>query len=303
MSRSDPLLMLADIAQVVSERPELDPILVQALYRHFLTTQRRDPTIQQSLAYIDRVTSSIDEDTLWRTLGLGPPRMGAPRAPTDPRRDRLKGTSSTPPTDATVPGEIWVGALPAAERAAFEAALREGRERVQGEREAQDASSREEFEHAVRTLPGGDRIPDLVRPITEGRPATGAEWVLLRELQEVAEREQRRQAVDQVRTAARPGVRPEDDALRPWGPQPPGQGQGEAERTRVPGRPGRPGWTVDTFREHWSEAVAATPQPLTFASVAANFRQLNVGPGTSHLGIDSEHLSDLHRKHGAPAFE
>ena len=149
--------------------------------------------------------------------------MGAPRAPTDPRRDRLKGADSVPPTVATAPGEIWVGALPAAERAAFKAALHEGRKRGQAEREAQDASSREEFEHAVRTLPDGDRIPDLVRPITEGRPATGAEWVLLRELQEVAEREQRRQAVDQVKGAAGPGVRPDRDASKPE-PQPPDEG-------------------------------------------------------------------------------
>ena len=80
-------------------------------------------------------------------------------------------------------------------------------------------------------------------------------------------------------------------------------GEASATRTRVPRRPGRPGWTDDTFREHWSEAIAATPQPRTFVSVALNFRPLNVRTGDEHFGIDSEHLSDLHREHGAPVFE
>jgi hypothetical protein len=82
-----------------------------------------------------------------------------------------------------------------------------------------------------------------------------------------------------------------------------GGGAVSAKRMRAPGQPGRPGWTEDTFLEHWMEAVAATPQPRTFASVAPNFRPLGVSIGTKHFGVTSEHLGDLHRKHGAPAFE
>lgn len=81
-----------------------------------------------------------------------------------------------------------------------------------------------------------------------------------------------------------------------------GAGAVPVRRIRTPGQPGRPGWTADIFLEHWIEAVAATPQPRTFASVAPNFRPLGVSPGTKHFGVTSEHLSDLHRKHGAPAF-
>lgn len=79
--------------------------------------------------------------------------------------------------------------------------------------------------------------------------------------------------------------------------------EAEAQLTRVRRGPGRPGWTDDTFREHWIEAIEATPQPRTFASVAANFRQLHVRAGDRHEGIEPEHLSRLHRKHGAPRFE
>jgi hypothetical protein len=73
MSRSDPLLLLADIVQVASERPHLDPVLVQMLYRHLVSTRRRHTTIQQARDYIDDLTSRLDEETLWRSLGLAPP--------------------------------------------------------------------------------------------------------------------------------------------------------------------------------------------------------------------------------------
>ena len=88
MSRSDPLLLLADIVQVASERPDLDPILVQVLYRHLVTTRRRHPTIQQARDYIDDLTSRLDEETLWRSLGLAPPRNVSSPVPLLPRRDR-----------------------------------------------------------------------------------------------------------------------------------------------------------------------------------------------------------------------
>lgn len=92
MSRSDPLLMLADIAQVASERPEVDETLVRAIYQHLVLTKGRQPTIQQARDYIDHLTSHVDEETIRRTLGLVPPRKREPRAPASARRGRPKGS-------------------------------------------------------------------------------------------------------------------------------------------------------------------------------------------------------------------
>ncbi len=92
MRRSDPLLMLADIAQVVSERPELDEAIVRGLYQHLALTRGRHPKVQHARDYIDRVTSRVDEDTLRRTLGLKPPRRRRSRAVEPPKRGRRKGS-------------------------------------------------------------------------------------------------------------------------------------------------------------------------------------------------------------------
>lgn len=92
MRRLDPLLMLADIAQVVSERPEIDEAIVRALYQHLAATRGRQPKIQRARDYIDRVTSRVDEDTLRRTLGLMAPRRRRSRVLAPPRRGRRKGS-------------------------------------------------------------------------------------------------------------------------------------------------------------------------------------------------------------------
>lgn len=92
MSRSDPLLMLADIVEVASERPELDRGMVQAIYQNYILTQGRQPTIEQARDYIDRLTSRLDEATLRQRLGLVAPRKRGPRAPGPPKRGRPKGS-------------------------------------------------------------------------------------------------------------------------------------------------------------------------------------------------------------------
>jgi hypothetical protein len=63
----------------------------------------------------------------------------------------------------------------------------------------------------------------------------------------------------------------------------------------APRGPGRPGWTHDSFLEHWREAVAATKPPLTLANIAANFKLLNDAPCA-----DERHLRKLYKKHGPP---
>lgn len=92
MRRSDPLLMLADIAQVVSERPEIDEAIIRALYQHFAATRGRQPKVERAREYIDRVTSRVDEDTLRRTLGLMAPRRRRSRVTVPPKRGRRTGS-------------------------------------------------------------------------------------------------------------------------------------------------------------------------------------------------------------------
>lgn len=73
MSRPDPLLMLADIARLASEHPDLDEALVRAVYQHQVLTTGRQATLRQARAYIGHLTSHLDEVTLRVTLGLPPP--------------------------------------------------------------------------------------------------------------------------------------------------------------------------------------------------------------------------------------
>ena len=72
MSRSDPLLMLADIARLASEHPDLDEALVRAVYQHQAMTTGRQPTLRQARAYIGHLTTRLDDATIRVTLGLPP---------------------------------------------------------------------------------------------------------------------------------------------------------------------------------------------------------------------------------------
>ena len=90
MSRPDPLLMLADIARLASEHPDLDEALVRAIYQHQALTTGRQPTIRQAHAYIDHLTARLDDATIRVTLGLPPVKKvgkASPEAPiARPRR-------------------------------------------------------------------------------------------------------------------------------------------------------------------------------------------------------------------------
>jgi hypothetical protein len=91
MSRSDPLLMLADIALLEAERPDLDVVLIAAIYHHLLAIEERQPTLDEFRAYVDRV-SCLGEEALRQELevvdigrGWTRVRPGRPAADGTPR--------------------------------------------------------------------------------------------------------------------------------------------------------------------------------------------------------------------------
>lgn len=217
----DHLLMLADIAQVASERPELDETTVQALYQHLVLTQGGQPTIDQAREYVDRLTSSLGEHALRQRLGLVARRKRDSRASAKSGRGRPKGTRSAPPTDISVPGEIWV-----------------------------------------------DELPESV---------------------EVAEQEQRKEALDQIRAAARLIVRPGGDAVGLSEPQPPGEGSGGQPRTQRQSRSrGRPKGTRSVTRDEIFEKFRSLRTNYgrnpTQAELAANLQpRIEVRALQAHL--------------------
>ena len=75
-----------------------------------------------------------------------------------------------------------------------------------------------------------------------------------------------------------------------------GQLPGAAEPASVPGPrkkgAGRPGWTRELFEEHWREAMTATPEPRTWAALAAHFRARD----DTFSGVGGDHLRRLRTK-------
>ena len=99
MSRADPLLMLADVARLAFENPDVDEELVRGIYQHQVITTGRQPTLRQAREYIGHLTSHLDDATIRVTLGL-PPAVNAVRelpatasvAARRPGRGRPRGT-------------------------------------------------------------------------------------------------------------------------------------------------------------------------------------------------------------------
>lgn len=99
MSRADPLLMLADLARLTLENPDLDEAVVRGIYQHQVLTTGHQPTLRQAREYIGHLTSHLDDATIRVTLGL-PPAVRtvreAPAGPTvrtrRPGRGRPRGT-------------------------------------------------------------------------------------------------------------------------------------------------------------------------------------------------------------------
>jgi predicted DNA-binding protein (UPF0251 family) len=91
--------MLADVARLTFENPDLDEAVVRGIYQHQVLTTGRQPTLRQAREYIGHLTSHLDDATIRVTLGL-PPAVRVvretPAAPTvrtrRPGRGRPRGT-------------------------------------------------------------------------------------------------------------------------------------------------------------------------------------------------------------------
>jgi hypothetical protein len=59
--------MLADIALLEAERPDLDVVLIAAIYHHLLGIEERQPTLDEFRVYVDRV-SCLGEEALRQEL-------------------------------------------------------------------------------------------------------------------------------------------------------------------------------------------------------------------------------------------
>jgi hypothetical protein len=91
LSRSDPLLMLADIARLTLENPDLDEAVVRGIYQHQVFTSGRQPTLRQAREYIGHLTSHLDDATIRVTLGLPPAGRTVRETPGPSMRTRGPG--------------------------------------------------------------------------------------------------------------------------------------------------------------------------------------------------------------------
>ena len=103
MSRADPLLMLADIARLSFEHPDLDEAVVRGIYHHQVLTTGRQPTLRQAREYIGHLTSHLDDATIRVTLGLPPAVTAVRETPAEPsvrtRRARPRSPEGHGPAD------------------------------------------------------------------------------------------------------------------------------------------------------------------------------------------------------------
>ncbi len=84
--------MLADIAQIIAERPDVVDALVRGIYQYLAATEGRQPTIGHAREYIDHLTSHLDEETIRLMIGLPPRRRRRARTPATRNRGRPRGS-------------------------------------------------------------------------------------------------------------------------------------------------------------------------------------------------------------------
>jgi hypothetical protein len=171
MFRTDPLLLLADVATIVAEHPHLDEALVRAIYQHQVLSSGEQPSLQEARLYLRHLTRRLEEDRLRAMLGLD--------APTPPASRRRRAVATTavvpgpqPPSVTRSPGRpgwnqalFWQRFAQAAQHAASPAA-------------ADVAQHFEMLDGAVGTDPEYVRklLKRFGRPRTTGRNSTGRNW-------------------------------------------------------------------------------------------------------------------------------
>ena len=74
--------MLADVARLTFENPDLDEAVVRGIYQHQVLATGHQPTLRQAREYVGHLTSHLDDATIRVTLGL-PPAATAAREPTE----------------------------------------------------------------------------------------------------------------------------------------------------------------------------------------------------------------------------
>ena len=146
--------MLADIARLSFENPDLDAAVVRAIYQHQVLTTGRQPTLRQAREYIGHLTSHLDDATIRVTLGL-PPALGA-----------VRETPVVPSVRARRPGRgrpRGTGLLTVANVREAYKALRAERPR----RAVTQEALAERLEVSRRTLQGFLKANDLTWPLAD----------------------------------------------------------------------------------------------------------------------------------------
>jgi hypothetical protein len=154
MSRSDPLLMLADVARLTFENPDLDEAVVRGIYQHQVLTTGRQPTLRQAREYIGHLTSHLDDATIRVTLGL-PPAVAVGPVMTAAPTVRVRGFGRGRPRGT---GLLTVAIVRQAHRT-----LRSER----APRAVTQEALAERLEVSRRTLQGFLRANDLSWPLTD----------------------------------------------------------------------------------------------------------------------------------------
>jgi hypothetical protein len=167
MTNPDPLLMSADIALLEGERPDLDVILIAAIYHHLLAVEGRQPTLREFRKYVDRV-SCLGVEALRQELGVADARRGGPRA--RPGRTALaavdpRGAGRVADSDADAEGGVPAVEAPRAGRPGWTPELFGARYRAARERATPPHTYRSVAAHFVMLDGTVGADPDHLRKL------------------------------------------------------------------------------------------------------------------------------------------
>jgi hypothetical protein len=155
MSSLDPLLMSADITLLEAERPDLDVVLIAAIYHHLLAIEGRQPSLDEFREYVEHV-SCLGEEALRQHLGL------------ELRRPRRRPQAVERPTGASARRDSGVG-RPRGTGLLTVEAVRAAHQAVRAERGRQPTQEAlaERLEVSRRTLQGFLKANGLSWPLDD----------------------------------------------------------------------------------------------------------------------------------------